>query len=517
MAANTKGRLIIVDPSLRDTRGHHFALTRVIVDSAVISGFQVVVFSNKSAGSLEIPGARVRPVFSKATYDYFIPAGNKKRVPVKERVHQFISLRCPESLKVVLRRGRDRLKKVRGRLGVPINSGRPSEDGGLLIELRDALIEEKVTGVGHVLVHTADGIIYRTILQLMQNKYPLGDFPHFHLCTPYDMRIMPHSANGMPVNRVIGYLNQMGFLNRKIFLYAENELLADSLTNAWGVEVNTLDIPMKRIELAARAKQSNNNVFRVVYLGAAREEKGFPLIPDVIEIVLNKTGAGQKVEFIVQCSPQIVGYTKKIEATIERLKSFPATDVRLIRHQQTEDEYYGVLDSADIVLCCYQKENYRVRGSGIATEAVAYGKVMIVTPGTYPEWLAGDAGLPARDSKEIAEAILTVTSAADYYKNKALERAEWFAEKTRPDEYVNKLLANEQRADIKLGSAGSSAGEGLSGMTGGGYEENAAQIGAQDDTVTENKYNSALDEADVSEDGKVLFVKQVSKQQNSYQ
>jgi glycosyltransferase involved in cell wall biosynthesis len=510
----TKGRLIIVDPSLKDTRGHHYALTRVIVNSAIGSGFQVLVLSNKSTdGALQIAGARVRPVFSKATYDYFTPGNKNRKVSLKQKLHQFVSLRSPESLKVILRRQRERFKKVRIRLGGSTGAKNLVAVGNLHDELLNVLVEEKVSDVGHVLVHTTDGMMYRAILQLLQTKYPLGGYPSFHLCTPYDMRVMPHLANGLPIDRVIGYLDKMDFINRKVFLYAENELLAKSLTSAWGVDVSTLDIPMKKIALQAGAGPAVDGVFRVVYLGAAREEKGFHLIPDVIEAVLNKIGKTQPVEFIIQCSPQIVGYTRKIEEVIERLKSFSGGQVRLIQQQQSEDDYYSVLESADVVLCCYQQQSYQVRGSGIATEAVAYGKTLITTPGTYPEWLAGDAGFSANGSRDIAEAIISIIKNREKCKIKANERAEWFAERTRPDEYVNKLLAREKVARNIPGLVDKRP---LAKSTQVSVKEVVtakSHAGAKDEDATgcENKYNHTLSEAVTSSDGKILFIKQISK------
>jgi glycosyltransferase involved in cell wall biosynthesis len=323
------------------------------------------------------------------------------------------------------------------------------------------------------------------------------------------MYVMPHQANGLAIDRVIGYLDKMGFINRKVFLYAENELLAKSLTSVWGVDVGTLDIPMKKIALKAATRAAEDDIFRVVYLGAAREEKGFHLIPDVIEVVLNKIGMTQPIEFIIQCSPQIVGYTKKIEEVIERLKRFSSEKVRLIQQQQSEDDYYSVLESADVVLCCYQQKNYQVRGSGIATEAVAYGKTLITTPGTYPEWLAGDAGFSACESNDIAAAIISIRNQREECRLKAIQRAEWFSERTRPDEYMNKLLAREAIARDIQGSMNRDQPAEPPQKIGGKMVAAESHAGNKDEdaVVCENKYNQGLSEAVTSSDGKVLFIK----------
>ena len=510
---NKNGRLIIVDPSLKDTRGHHYTLTSVIADSAISSGFDVIVFSNRSVDNLfAIAGATIKPVFSMSTYDHFKLIRKKSKMSLKDKLRYAAFSHIPEPIKIFLKRIRSKFKISLAKVGVPITRNTGVMSGDIVNELLGALLEENVTSDDHVLVHTADAIIYRSILQLIQKKYPLGEHPCYHLCTPYDMRIMPHAAEGLPVERVINYLCLMGVINHKVFLYAENELLADSLTRDWRVNVSTLDIPMRKIQLGASEKYHDESVFRVVYLGAAREEKGFHFLPDVVEAVTRQIDNDFRIVFVIQCSPQIVGYTSKIEATIKKLQKYPNDSVKLIMKQQSMDEYHAALANADVVLLCYQQENYRVRGSGIAVEAVANGKNIITTPGTYPQWLAGEAGISATGSKEIAAAILTIAKNQDAYIRKAKNRAEWFFEKTIPSGYVNKLLAKESMAGKVTADTNDAADSKLH------HDEEAKQtlykkdinITSQDDTNHENKYNAELCEAVVSDDGKVLFVKQIS-------
>lgn len=511
---NHKGRLIIVDPSLKDTRGHHYELTRLIVDSAINSGFESVVFSNRSADNLlEMAGARVEPVFSMSTYDYCKRAQKKDEMSLKQKLHLAFSLRCPESIKVILRKLRGNVKTVLAKIGVQAGSVSSGINYDMLNELLEAMLKEAVTCEDHVLVHTADAMIYRLLLQLLQKKYPLGDHPCFHICTPYDMRVMPHVVDGIPVEKVITYLKLMGLINKTVFLYAENQLLADSLTDTWGVEVSPLDIPVDKNKLQTTKQYRDDAVLRVVYLGAAREEKGFHLLPDVIAAVLKKVKSEFRVEFVIQCSPQITGYTAKIEAAVKKLQELSGDNVRLIKSQQSNSQYHSILENSDVVLCCYQEENYRVRGSGVATEAVAYGKTIIATPGTYPEWLAGDAGCSAVGCKEIMAAILSIMNNRNEYHNKALKRAEWFIERTRPDEYVNKLLAREEAAQNNLDSVSKGQAAKISQELEKEVvvAENYNDFEDHDAAGHENKYNAGLSEAVTSSDGKVLFIKQISK------
>lgn len=498
-----KGRLIIVDPSLKDTRGHHYSLTCNVTASAASSGYDVVVLSNKSVDEcFSIPSADVIPVFSVSTYDCFKKVEKDAVISLRQRIRRGILNRLPESLRLVLRSLKELFVEPPNHVqseAVPNNAAKNID---IVPELMQSLKKLNVSGNDHVFVHTSDAIIYRSILKIVQKSAELGASVNFHLCTPYDMNIMPHSSRGLSVDRVIRYLNLMGAIGRNVFLYAENDLLADRLSFEWGVEVQSLDIPMKKVSCNEVVSRERDTVFKIVYLGAAREEKGFHLLPSIIEHVFSRKGEHQSVEFIIQCSSQIVGYTSKIRRVIKELQKLPQQGITLIKQQQTMDEYYQLLESADIVLLCYQRENYKVRGSGIATEAIAYGKNVITTPGTYPAWLAGNAGLTADEPVGIASAILNIINDHDSFVEKAKIRANWFYNKTRPEQYIEKLLANEAVSNAKKDRTDSCA-----------KHEPVVDPSAElirGDTATKNGYNTSLTEAEVSEDGKVLFVKQIS-------
>ncbi|HFC93584.1 MAG TPA: glycosyltransferase family 1 protein [Leucothrix mucor] len=450
------GRLIIVDPSLKDSRGHHYALTQAVASSAVNSSVDVLVYANRSADAeINIAGARIRRVFSRSTYEYFTLIRKTDRMSLKDRLRYAAFAYIPAPLKKLLKRIRSKLVMTLNRVGLSIARENTCKwSGDLVNELLDALVDEKVSGGDRVLIHTADAVMYRAILQIIQKKFPLGEHPYYHLCTPYDEKIMPHTEKGISVQRVIKYFNLLNLINRKVFLYAENELLAQSLSRVWGVRVGSLEIPVKKISFNKLESNHKNSILHVVYLGAAREEKGFHLLPRIISEVLKRVDGKPRVRFSIQCSPQIVGYTAKIEAAIKKLRKCPVGIVHLIMTEQSMQEYRVMLDSADVVLLCYQQENYRVRGSGIAVEAVVNGKNIIATPGTYPEWIAGEAGVSASGGKEIAEAILKIYGDRDEYAMKAQKRSEWFFEETKPHEYVNKLIENENLAgniDEKVG------------------------------------------------------------------
>ncbi len=496
-------RLVIVDPSLKDNRGHHFSLTRVIASCAISDGYDVVVFSNmKVTPDVCFPGARLRPVFSLSMYDYFQVANRENDISYKDRLRQAIIARLPEFLIEPLKRLRNRVKRViryfpKDNKAKQLSEEPPPVRLNVADELYVAMQDESITAQDIVLVHTSDAIIYRSVLQLIQKNYP-GGHPSYHLCTPYDDEIMPHAEKGLSVGRVVRLLKLLGALNRYVFLYAENPLLAKKLSSDWCATVETLDIPLLSYKSPVLESFAGSATLRVVYLGAARDEKGFNKIPGIIDEALKLNDFD--VEFVIQCSAQLVGYNAEIRATIKKLQGFSDSRVTLIHEQQSMDDYYSLLESADVVLACYQKDRYEVRGSGVVTEAVVYGKNIVTTPGTYPAWLAGDAAVEASTSREIAQAIYRIYNNLTMYQEKARKRSIWFAEKTNPDKYVNKLVSM-----VLLGQKRQKE-QGITVVSTSG----AATASTYDASEAENPYNGYLQNADVSENGNPLYVKSIS-------
>jgi hypothetical protein len=129
--------------------------------------------------------------------------------------------------------------------------------------------------------------------------------------------------------------------------------------------------------------------------------------------------------------------------------------------------------------------------------------------------LAGDAGISASNSKDIAVAILTIAKNRKEYQEKARKRAEWFADRSRPWRYINKLVKNAKQARnavvAKNGQNDDDTQKAItvasSSTAGSGPEE-------QSDLRGENKYNPSLFGADISDDGHSLFVRRTNLSYN---
>lgn len=155
--------------------------------------------------------------------------------------------------------------------------------------------------------------------------------------------------------------------------------------------------------------QAHGGNLVVSYVGEAREEKGFQHLPGVLERVLPHVGDG--VRFRIQCGANVWNQTPAIVEARKALVDLARTDgrIELLDGALPEDEYLDLIRKADIVFLPYFPPQYRIRGSGVATEAAAFGTEMVISHGldiaeTYPDAMvteSRDYSVPA-----LADALL---------------------------------------------------------------------------------------------------------------
>ncbi len=225
----------------------------------------------------------------------------------------------------------------------------------------------------------------------------------------------------------------------KIFFFSDSEELAGEYERAAGVRVSVLPIPhLPEVETMAEGRR--NGKVRIAYLGDARVEKGYHLLPRVIEKTLARRG---NVRFIVQSN--VSGEPPgEVTRAIERIKAFPG-DVDCIDRPLESGEYYGVLRDADIVLLPYSPDMYRARTSGILAETIAFGKPAIVPGGT---WMArqvaqyGECGVVMRgyDEESLSDAIETMMGNLEEYGARARAASGRWWRFHNPGTYVDLLI-----------------------------------------------------------------------------
>ena len=467
-------RVFIVDPALKDMRGHHFNLTLTIAQALEAQGLKVICLANRAFS--ESCDLDVERCFATDTYDAHkskvSASGRNEQAPVVSTKQESAQAAMkPRGFRAGLKANYKRLppalrQRITPRLYRSIDWLKrrrdphsigflPPQDApaqvqsaiaGFNKELLAALAKRSATGDDRLLFHTSDGETFRDIVRLYVECVPFekwNGLPSVHLCTPYDKDIMPHNKVTPGAALSVRRLRNLGLLGERVFLYAENEPLARDLAGYFGADVEPLCIPV-----TGTASQSEfNPIMRVGYLGPARTEKGFVKLPDLVAKVMERK---LEVEFVVQVTPQILGYTPDVKEAVEQLRNLPQHSLRLLETPLSTEDYNREMSMLDVLVLNYHPDRYRVRGSGIAVEAVAAGKNCIVTPDTFPAFIVGDAGVEVDFSANAADAIEQLMESRHSFRARASARRSWYLEAFSGPNFVRTLMQPTGQVDTHI-------------------------------------------------------------------
>jgi glycosyltransferase involved in cell wall biosynthesis len=149
---------------------------------------------------------------------------------------------------------------------------------------------------------------------------------------------------------------------------------------------------------------------RLVFLGDARDEKGFELLPGLLRSCVTNPALA-KVEFVVQAfvSSQ---YHLRMMVVIRELEQLQRPNVTLIKKSLSAESYQALLASADVVLVPYDAVTYRARTSGPFVEAICANKPVVVPGDSWMSRQLADsaAGVPFVSGKadDLARAVLAL-------------------------------------------------------------------------------------------------------------
>jgi glycosyltransferase involved in cell wall biosynthesis len=219
-------------------------------------------------------------------------------------------------------------------------------------------------------------------------------------------------------------------------LVTDSTRLADEYARLTRLPIDVLPIPHTAVQTSAAASTGTPTA---VFLGGARSEKGFDVLVEAARQLRN-----DPIRLIVQCPLDDPADGAAAAARAE-LDGLEGNTVRLIREQLDSNQYYQLLDAADIVVIPYREKNYRARTSGILVEALAAGKPVVVTKGTWmaDQVLPSVVGLTFDDGNagDLRRAILELASSLDEYRRRACKHREQWLNFHNPSRLAEMLLA----------------------------------------------------------------------------
>lgn len=239
------------------------------------------------------------------------------------------------------------------------------------------------------------------------------------------------------------------FINKhKIVFSVGNEVLSEEYNKLFKKKMMIFPFPISNRSYPNNINNQKSKTV-IVYLGAARENKGYQLLPPLIRKVLYEH---DNVQFVVQSN--LKGHSSSQRLVLdakESLKTF-TKHVTVIDKPLSTEEYYNILSQADLVLLPYSPFAYYKNTSGIFAEAIAFGKPVIVTKNTWMEKQISeynDCGISCENTVEaLLQAIQLFLKNKIEYQNKAKKAAVKWKKihdvKTYVDMLVN-IIKNEEK------------------------------------------------------------------------
>ncbi len=182
---------------------------------------------------------------------------------------------------------------------------------------------------------------------------------------------------------------------------------------------------------------------RVVFLGDAREEKGFEFLP----AVLRGCAAGVAAvgtEFVFQAFITS-RYHARMGEVIAELDELKLPNVHLLKAPLGADAYQALLQSADLVLLPYDAATYQARTSGPFVEAICANKPVVVPRDSWMSAQLGDsrAGVTfaSGNAADLARAVVAALKNISLHTAAAVELGGEFRSYHNPQNFVAQLIA----------------------------------------------------------------------------
>lgn len=133
------------------------------------------------------------------------------------------------------------------------------------------------------------------------------------------------------------------------------------------------------------------------YLGDARSEKGFHLLPKIIKGLFAGSDGGQEYGLNAQVYHPNPETDVRMLQAMETLRLLPRSQAQLKEGALSSEAYQKIISGSDLIFNLYSRHNYISRSSGVFVEALANLKPVVTMAGTWMSGLMGDWSKPYHD------------------------------------------------------------------------------------------------------------------------
>jgi len=230
----------------------------------------------------------------------------------------------------------------------------------------------------------------------------------------------------------------------RLALAAQNQAIADICSMQTNLKCAVFPTPqtLSAPNFCASRIKSGSEV-AIAFLGVTFIEKGFDLLVEEISLlksILSEKKITLTIQYNITCgSPALDRAKDKLFGLAKSVAG-----LKVIEGVLPMTQFLDTLCSADILIFPYQPEIYKYTQSGVFTQALTLGKVVIVTEGTfiaselirYGSGIAFRFGVPGA----LTEAIKTAVSNIGTMQEKARKTKDLYYQIHNPSRYVDLLL-----------------------------------------------------------------------------
>ena len=415
---DARAKFLIVDQSLRDTNGHHFEYDLSIAKAAAQAGFMVAIAAHKHCDrNLSFGEFKTLYWFQRAWDE--IPESRVRRL-----ARRLLST-LPSGMRHATLRVGARIKAgiVTDRADIQPNYALPTF-GKELVALTAS---EQLDGGDHVLVHTLGNDELHAAISALAEYAKL---PNIHIVLRRDAE--EPAVRSDPWGGISAALDHaMRRFGDRIRLYTDTDALTFQYKQlAPGATIKTLPIALELVDEARSQAPRADGPLRLTYLGNARTEKGFHLLPHAVAALEHPFLTSGQARFVIQCNASLDLEDQAVVDARAKLSRHGAHKVELIGQALQPNEFQRRLIAADIIILPYEASLYRRRSSGILIQALTAGRPLVVPAETWmSDTMPADCGIVFSGPADLPRAIASAIEAIPRLSAAARDQApQWRAE-----------------------------------------------------------------------------------------
>lgn len=381
-------RLLLADPSIAGLGGHYFEYADAVANAAKDVGLPCEFAVNKAFPGGERSGVTIYPVFSR---DFFgrLSAKAPRCRPGTGLGARFRLLRfyfgAPGRVLLALLPNREPSLANQGPLVLTLARADAPLSLSLLRRLRRRAgrLRRKWREASHRRALEAELHRWRqdrrvgkddllfwptlswTELDALMRVFPGEDRPAMALLVRRDLSEEGREAAQRALSRAKSVWGE-----DRLRFFTDSEGLSEEYSRLGLYRFMTLPIPHLPSPPVPRA-----GIHVAGFLGDAREEKGYPWLPDVVE-------AARDLRFLVQSNLPQGGASREVHEARLLLQTNPR-EIEMTLDPLGPAQYADLLHRTDLFLLPYDRVAYRNRSSGVLLEALSLGRPVVVPSGCW--------------------------------------------------------------------------------------------------------------------------------------